>query len=160
MLRSGCKALHPVAQLRSMTGSCRRQQSPATSEWARRRATHPAARPYIQTYTPAARPSTGARYPRAASSAPNSLRLPRRPIIAAPALPSQGWKAQKTVKACQGQWRALSIANQRTTTEKEYVVECRAGGVGARPGLARAAVDAAPSQAIRAGVASPVVALV
>jgi hypothetical protein len=91
MLRSGCKALHPVAQLRSMTGSCRRQQSPATSEWARRRATHPAARPYSQTYTTAARLSTGARYPRAASSAPNSLRLPRRPIIAAPhCLPKDG----------------------------------------------------------------------
>jgi hypothetical protein len=69
------------------------------------------------------------------------------PIIAIPAVPSQGWKAQKTVKACQGQWRALRLANQRTTTEKEYVVECRAGGVGARPPLARTVADAAPSQA-------------
>jgi hypothetical protein len=70
------------------------------------------------------------------------------PIIATPAVPSQGWRAQKTVKACQEQWRALRIANQRTTTEKEYVVECRGGTVGARPPLARTAADAARSQAI------------
>src|SRR5262249_39439742 len=67
-------------------------------------------------------------------------------IIAVPAVPSQGWKAQKTVKACQGQWRALRMANQRTTTEKEYVVACRAGGVGARSASARTGADAAPSQ--------------
>src|SRR5262249_6073906 len=69
-------------------------------------------------------------------------------IIAVPAVLSQGWKARKTVKACQVQWRALRMANQRTTTEKEYVVDCRAGAVGARPALARTNADAAPSQAI------------
>jgi len=66
----------------------------------------------------------------------------------APAVRPQEWKAQKTVRACQAQWRALRIANQRTTTEKEYVAECRAGGAGARPALARTATDAAPSQTI------------
>jgi hypothetical protein len=77
------------------------------------------------------------------------------PIIAAPAVPFQGWKAQKTVKACQEQWRALRIANQRTTTEKEYVVECRAGGVGARSALTRIAADAASSQAIAQKTVKP-----
>jgi hypothetical protein len=53
------------------------------------------------------------------------------PIIAAPAALFEGWKAQRTIKACQARWRALRIANQRTTTEREYVAECRVGGAGA-----------------------------
>ena len=50
----------------------------------------------------------------------------------APAVRPQEWKAQKTVRACQAQWRALRIANQRTTTEKAYVAGCRAGDAGAQ----------------------------
>jgi hypothetical protein len=69
------------------------------------------------------------------------------PIIAAPAVRFQGWKAQKTVQACQAQWRTLRIANQRTTTEKEYVAECRAGGVAAQLAPTTAA-PAVPSQAV------------
>jgi hypothetical protein len=67
------------------------------------------------------------------------------PIIAVPALPSQRWKAQKTIRVCQQEWRALRIANQRTTTEKAYVDECRAGGAAARSPLATTAA-AVPSQ--------------
>jgi hypothetical protein len=49
------------------------------------------------------------------------------PIIAAPAVHSQGGTAQKTVKACQEEWRALKAANQaKGITEKAYVAECRA----------------------------------
>jgi hypothetical protein len=55
------------------------------------------------------------------------------PIMAAPAVPSQVWKAQKTVRACQKEWRAIRAANQRTTTEKAYVAECQAGGAAAQP---------------------------
>jgi hypothetical protein len=55
------------------------------------------------------------------------------PIMAAPAVPSQVWKAQKTVRACQKEWRAIRAANQRTTTEKVYVTECQAGGAAAQP---------------------------
>jgi hypothetical protein len=34
--------------------------------------------------------------------------------------------AQKSVKLCQEEWRAIRAANQRTTTEKAYVAQCRA----------------------------------
>ena len=33
---------------------------------------------------------------------------------------------EKTVKLCQEEWRAMRVANQRTTTEKVYVAQCRA----------------------------------
>jgi len=36
---------------------------------------------------------------------------------------------QKTVKACQAEWRANKDANQaKGVTEKAYVTQCRAGG--------------------------------
>jgi hypothetical protein len=50
------------------------------------------------------------------------------PTIAAPTVPSQASIAQKTVEACQEEWRAIRGAVPRTTTEKAYVAECRAGG--------------------------------
>jgi hypothetical protein len=40
---------------------------------------------------------------------------------------------QKTVKACQEEWRADKAANQaKGITEKAYVVQCRAGGTAAQ----------------------------
>src|SRR6185437_5418202 len=42
--------------------------------------------------------------------------------------------AQKTVKACQEEWRANKDANQaKGITEKAYVTQCRAGGIVAAP---------------------------
>jgi hypothetical protein len=56
------------------------------------------------------------------------------PIIAAPAVQPQGGAAQKTVKACQEEWRALKAANQaKGITEKAYVAECRGGSATASP---------------------------
>src|SRR6476661_6287343 len=50
-------------------------------------------------------------------------------ILSFPALAQQ-----KTVKACQEEWRANKDANQaKGITEKAYVTQCRAGGVAAQP---------------------------
>jgi len=47
---------------------------------------------------------------------------------------------QKTVKACQEEWRANKDANQaKGITEKAYVTQCRAGGSAAKPAPAPAA---------------------
>ena len=54
------------------------------------------------------------------------------PIVAAPTVPSQTSIAQKTVEACQEEWRAIRAAGQRTTTEKAYVAECQTGGATAQ----------------------------
>ncbi|MGA9439250.1 MAG: hypothetical protein WBV76_13760, partial [Pseudolabrys sp.] len=41
---------------------------------------------------------------------------------------------QKTVKACQEEWRANKDANQaKGVTQKAYVTQCRAGGIAAQP---------------------------
>jgi hypothetical protein len=50
------------------------------------------------------------------------------------ALPSVALSQQKTVKACQDEWRANKDANQAAgVTEKAYVDKCRAGGAAAQP---------------------------
>jgi len=47
----------------------------------------------------------------------------------APAAPAPAAGGQKTVRACQAEWRANKDANQaRGITEKAYVTQCRAGG--------------------------------
>jgi hypothetical protein len=51
---------------------------------------------------------------------------------------------QKTVKACQDEWRANKDANQAAgITEKAYVDKCRAGGAAAAPAATPAATPAA-----------------
>src|SRR5258706_281911 len=43
--------------------------------------------------------------------------------------PSQTPSPQKTVRACQEEWRANKAANQASgITEKAYVAQCRGGG--------------------------------
>jgi hypothetical protein len=55
------------------------------------------------------------------------------PSAAAPG-PSQTPSPQKTVRACQEEWRANKAANQASgITEKAYVAQCRGGGVAAAP---------------------------
>src|SRR6516165_6931063 len=54
---------------------------------------------------------------------------------------------QKTVKACQEEWRANKDANQaKGITEKAYVTQCRAGGVAAQPAPS-STTSAAPAPA-------------
>ncbi len=55
-------------------------------------------------------------------------------IIGASLLSFPALAQQKTVKACQEEWRANKDANQaKGITEKAYVTQCRAGGVAAQP---------------------------
>jgi hypothetical protein len=65
-------------------------------------------------------------------------------VISGPALGQQ-----KTVKACQDEWRANRAANQSAgITEKDYVAKCRAGAAAApapAPARPTATTPAAPS---------------
>jgi hypothetical protein len=75
------------------------------------------------------------------------------PTTTAPAGPSQG-VAEKTVKMCQEEWRATRAANQRTTTEKAYVAQCRAAATATSPAVT--ALPASPSgSAVNVPAASP-----
>src|ERR1700738_775970 len=62
-------------------------------------------------------------------------------------LSSPVWAQQKTVKACQEEWRADKAGNQaKGITEKAYVTECRASGITAQPATP-AASPASPQAA-------------
>jgi len=61
-------------------------------------------------------------------------------IIGASILSFPAIAQQKTIKACQAEWRANKAANQaKGITEKAYVTQCRAGGSAAQPAPAAAA---------------------
>jgi hypothetical protein len=64
---------------------------------------------------------------------------------------------QKTVRACQEEWRASKAANQANgVTEKAYVAQCRAGGAPAQTTAAPAAPAApAPAATSTAAPAAP-----
>ena len=64
-------------------------------------------------------------------------------LLGLAALPSPVLAQQKTVKACQDEWRASKADNQaKGITETAYVVQCRAGGPSAQPASAPAATPA------------------
>ena len=67
-------------------------------------------------------------------------------IIGASALSFPALAQQKTVKACQEEWRANKDANQaKGITEKSYVTQCRSGGVAAQPPSQQKSTAAAPA---------------
>jgi hypothetical protein len=69
-------------------------------------------------------------------------------LLGLAALPSPVVAQQKTVKACQDEWRANKADNQaKGITEKAYVAQCRTGGPGTPPASAPAATPASPSAA-------------
>jgi hypothetical protein len=78
-------------------------------------------------------------------------------LLGSLALPGVALSQQKTVKACQDEWRANKDANQAAgVTEKAYVDKCRAGGAAAQPAATPAAAPAAAPAP--APVAKPVAA--
>jgi septal ring-binding cell division protein DamX len=69
-------------------------------------------------------------------------------LLGLAALPSPVVAQQKTVKACQDEWRANKADNQaKGITEKAYVAQCRAGGSSAQPTSEPAATPAPTSSA-------------
>jgi hypothetical protein len=82
-------------------------------------------------------------------------------VTAQPATPSpQAATGQKTVKACQEEWRANKATNQANgITEKAYVVQCRVGGTAAQspPSIPAAQTRAAPPPAPSAPPVSSIV---
>jgi ketosteroid isomerase-like protein len=79
-----------------------------------------------------------------AGGAPTQPTAAPAPSVAPPTSPgtrsSQTVAGQKTIKACQEEWRANKAANQANgITEKSYVDQCRAGGAPTQPTAAPAA---------------------
>ena len=75
-------------------------------------------------------------------------------IVATVLLPATAFAQQKTVKACEDEWKADKAGNQaKGITEKDYVVKCRAAGEAAKPAAATPA--AAPKPAAATPAAGP-----
>lgn len=76
-------------------------------------------------------------------------------ILGASFIPVSAYAQQKTVKACQDEWRADKAANQaKGITEKAYVAQCRSGAAkestpAAPSTQAKPTTSAPPSQAAR-----------
>jgi hypothetical protein len=74
-------------------------------------------------------------------------------LVGLAAFPAPVLAQQKTIKACQEEWRANKADNQaKGITEKAYVTQCRAGGASAQPASPPAA---APSSAPSASAPAP-----
>jgi hypothetical protein len=72
-------------------------------------------------------------------------------LLALSSFPAPLLAQQKTIKACEEEWRANKADNQaKGITEKAYVTECRAGGASAQP------APATPAPAPSAAAPAPV----
>ena len=77
-------------------------------------------------------------------------------LIGLAALSSQAVAQQKTVKACEDEWRANRAENQaKGITEKAYVAQCRTGGATAAQPTAPVAPAAAAAPKAAAPAATP-----
>jgi len=79
-------------------------------------------------------------------------------LIGLAALSSHAVAQQKTIKACEDQWRANKAENQaKGITEKAYVAQCRAGSATAQPTapVPPAAAKSAPPVAATPKAAAP-----
>lgn len=77
-------------------------------------------------------------------------------FIGAMAVSSPAIAQQKTVKACEDEWKANKDANQaKKITEKAYVEKCRADSAGAKPAAATTAAPAKTTAAPEKKAATP-----
>jgi hypothetical protein len=94
-----------------------------------------------------------------AAPAQPTAAAPVPPPTSAPAPTAGTTTAQKTVKACEEEWRANKAANQANgVTEKAYVVQCRGGAAPAQPTAAAPAPPptSAPAPTAAAPPSKPV----
>jgi ketosteroid isomerase-like protein len=91
-----------------------------------------------------------------AAPAPSITSPPTPGASTRPSRSSQTVAQQKTIKACQEEWRANKAANQANgITEKSYVEQCRAGGAPSQPIAAPAAPPPARTAAPTATPLAP-----
>lgn len=76
--------------------------------------------------------------------------------IAMVIVPATAFAQQKTVKACEDEWKADKAGNQaKGITEKDYVAKCRAAGEAAKPAAATPAAAPKPAAATPAAAPKP-----
>jgi hypothetical protein len=119
-----CSAVLGLMALSSQTTAQQKTIKACEEEWRANKAANQASGVTEKAYVAQCR---GGAAPVAPTAAPIASPAP------APA-PTAGTTGQKTVKACEDEWRANKAANQANgVTEKAYVAQCRGGAAPAQP---------------------------
>jgi hypothetical protein len=121
-------------------------------EWKANKAANQAAKITEKAYVEKCRAGTAAKPAAAAKPEAKPAAAGKKPG----ARPAATAGSQKTVKACEDEWKANKAANQAAKiTEKAYVEKCRAGGSMAKPASAPAPAPASAPAAQAKPAAAP-----
>lgn len=121
-------------------------------EWKANKAANQAAKVTQKDYVTKCRAGTAAKPTAAAKPEAKPAVADKKPA----AKPAAAASSQKTVKACEDEWKANKAANQAAKiTEKAYVEKCRAGGSMAKPASAPAPTPASAPAAKPSTAAAP-----
>ncbi len=152
--RAGSAAAQPAAKPAAVPspksavakpGAAQKTAKACEEEWRANRAANQAAGITQKAYVEKCRAGSAAAQPAAKPAAVPSPKS----AVAKPGA------AQKTVKACEEEWRANRAANQAAgITQKAYVEKCRAGSVAAQPAPAPA-ITPAPARPAATAPAAP-----
>jgi hypothetical protein len=134
-----CSTLIGLVILSSQTVAGQKTIKACQEEWRANKAANQANGITEKSYVDQCRAGGAPTQPTAAPE-PSIAPPPSPRATARPSRPAQTVAGQKTIKACQEEWRANKAANQANgITEKSYVDQCRAGGAPTQPTAAPAA---------------------
>ena len=134
-----CSAMFGALVLSSPAIAQQKTVKACQEEWRANRAANEKAGITQKTYVEKCRAESAAAKPAGAKPAARSAAAPK-PAAIQPKTP------QKTVRACQDEWRANRAANEAAgITQKAYVEKCRAGTTTARPAPASAPTITPPA---------------
>jgi len=126
-----CSALIAFAALSFPSFAQQKSVRACQDEWRANKAANEAAGITQKAYVEKCRAGSAAAQPAAKPAAKSTAKpaaSPAKPAVAKPEAP------QKTVRACQEEWRANRAANEAAgITQKAYVEKCRAGATTAQP---------------------------
>jgi hypothetical protein len=123
-----CAAIAGASLLASPVLAQQKTVKACEEEWRANRAANQSKGITLKADVTQCRSGSAAAAPKAAPPAPSAAKTKARPA------PAPAPAAQKTVKACEEEWRANRAANQaKGITLKAYVAQCRSGAAVAAP---------------------------
>jgi hypothetical protein len=142
-----CSALIGLVILSSQAVAQQKTAKACREEWQANKAANQANGITEKSYVEQCRAGGAPTQPTAAP-AQSTAPPPSPGATARPTRPTQTIAGQKTIKACQEEWRANKAANQANgITERAYVVQCRSANAPIQPTTAPAAPPPAPTAA-------------
>lgn len=144
-----CSAIFGALALSPPVSAQQKTVKACQEEWRANRAANEAAGITQRAYVEKCRAASAAAQPKPAQKP--AAKRPAKPATAQPATPPQ-----KTVRACQEEWRANRAANEAAgITQRAYVEKCRAGTTTAQPAPAPAPAPTRPAARTTTPSAAP-----